>query len=264
MGLKGRRRSANTSAVPSQRGPAAPATRAATGHHPAAHVHRCRCQPERIRRQLHHMARINSAIPVAGTLPGRSASRGSEPSPAAGACWPGFRPPQGACNVAFEIFTCHTCGRNLASCTHRRTGPLTNLEYGFLMNQASKIASSSTLFATPLDLYRSISRVWSGDTSSPSDAWSQSNPARNHCSITSLVVQDHFGGEILSTRTSGGTHFYNQIDGKKWDLTVSQFAEPVPYDDTLSSRDAALADTSQQKYELLTARLKQSIQIPHA
>lgn len=127
------------------------------------------------------------------------------------------------------------------------------------MNQEIEIDSASKLFATPLDLYRTISRVWAGDTSSPSDAWSRSNPAQNHCSITSLVVQDHFGGAILTTKTSGGTHFYNLIDGKKWDLTVSQFAEPIPYDDTPSSRDAALADTSEQKYELLTTRLKQSI-----
>ncbi|WP_317202528.1 hypothetical protein [Janthinobacterium sp.] len=126
------------------------------------------------------------------------------------------------------------------------------------MNQEIKMTVASNTFATPLDLYRSISRVWSGDTSSPTDAWSEANPAQNHCSITSLVVQDYFGGEILTTKTSGGTHFYNLIDGRKWDLTARQFAEPVPYDDTPSSRDAALADTSEQKYELLTTRLKQS------
>lgn len=126
------------------------------------------------------------------------------------------------------------------------------------MNQENKTTAASSTFATPLDLYRSLSRVWSGDTSSPSDAWSESNPEQNHCSITSLVVQDHFGGEILSTQTSGGTHFYNLIDGRKWDLTARQFAEPVPYDDTPSSRAAALADTSPQKYALLTTRLQQS------
>lgn len=114
-------------------------------------------------------------------------------------------------------------------------------------------------FTTPLDLYRAISRVWSADTSSPTGAWSPSNPAQNHCSITSLIVQDHFGGEILSTKTSGGTHFYNLVDGAKWDLTVSQFAEPVPYDDTVASREAALADTSGEKYALIKTRLEQAI-----
>jgi hypothetical protein len=57
----------------------------------------------------------------------------------------------------------------------------------------------SKTYATPLDLYRAISRIWSEDTASPANAWSPSNPAQNHCSITSLVVQDYFGGEILTT-----------------------------------------------------------------
>ncbi|HSV50503.1 MAG TPA: hypothetical protein VLJ57_00195 [Burkholderiaceae bacterium] len=122
-----------------------------------------------------------------------------------------------------------------------------------------KTPTSLKTFAAPLDLYRAISRIWSADTSSPTGAWSPSNPAQNHCSITSLVVQDHFGGEILSTKTSGGTHFYNLVDGAKWDLTASQFAEPVPYDDTPSSRAAALADTSAEKYALIKARLAQAV-----
>ncbi len=109
--------------------------------------------------------------------------------------------------------------------------------------------------STPVDLYRLIAQVWAADTASPSNGWSASNPAQNHCSVTSLVVQDYFGGEILSTKTIGGTHFYNAIDGRKWDLTVSQFAQPIPYDDTRSSRELALADTSEQKYQLLISRL---------
>jgi hypothetical protein len=125
------------------------------------------------------------------------------------------------------------------------------------MNPQDQVLDVSKNFATPVDLYRAISRVWSGDTSSPTNAWSPSNPAQNHCSITSLIVNDYFGGEILTTRTTGGTHFYNLIDGQRWDLTVSQFAEPVPFDDTHSSREAALADTSPQKYELLKARLRE-------
>ncbi|NML32578.1 YunG family protein [Paraburkholderia antibiotica] len=116
----------------------------------------------------------------------------------------------------------------------------------------------STIFATPLDLYRALSHVWSGDTASPTGAWSSSNRAQNHCSITSLIVQDYFDGEILTTRTSGGTHFYNLIDGRRWDLTISQFAEPIPFDDTPSTRDAALADTSPEKYALLQSRLREA------
>ncbi|WP_431733190.1 YunG family protein [Hylemonella gracilis] len=71
------------------------------------------------------------------------------------------------------------------------------------------MSSVPTLFATPLELYRVIARVWSADTSSPTGAWSPSNRAQNHCSFTSLVVQDFFGSDILSTKTAGGIHFYN-------------------------------------------------------
>jgi hypothetical protein len=74
-----------------------------------------------------------------------------------------------------------------------------------------------------------------------------------------LVVQDCFGGDILTTKTSGGTHFYNLIDGVKWDLTARQFLEPIPYDDTPSSREAALADTSAEKYRLIKERLGRAV-----
>lgn len=118
------------------------------------------------------------------------------------------------------------------------------------------MSPSPKTFATPLDLYRTLARIWSADTASPSAGWTAENPARNHCSVTSLIVNDYFGGDILKTHTVGGMHFYNLIDGKKWDLTVSQFAEPIPYDDTPSTRDAALADSAPQKYALLLSRLK--------
>ncbi len=72
-----------------------------------------------------------------------------------------------------------------------------------------QMTDKSKRFATPVDLYRAISKVWATDTSSPTDVWSPSNPAQNHCSVTSLVVQTYFGGQILTTLTSVGKHFYN-------------------------------------------------------
>lgn len=127
------------------------------------------------------------------------------------------------------------------------------------MNLNNQDNGARSPFATPVDLYRVLLRVWSGETASPTNAWAQSNPAQNHCSVTSLIVQDYFGGEILTTKTVGGTHFYNAIEGKRWDLTVSQFSEPVPFDDTPSTREAALADTSKEKYDLLSSRLKNHV-----
>src|SRR3954453_12861464 len=58
-----------------------------------------------------------------------------------------------------------------------------------------------------------------------------SHPARGQCSVTALVVRDMFGGDILTTDIDGVWHFYSCINGRRWDLTISQFDKPIGYDD---------------------------------
>ena len=91
---------------------------------------------------------------------------------------------------------------------------------------------------TPEIFAEALKAAWSAK-SSPS--WTIGNPAKGQCSVTSLVAQDIFGGEILTTQTKGGTHFYNVIDGKRHDFTISQFDYTIAFDDTPSSRAAACA-----------------------
>lgn len=104
----------------------------------------------------------------------------------------------------------------------------------------------------PVDLYRVLLGAWSIKTS---DKWRPDNPACGQCSVTALVVQDLLGGEILKTNVAGAWHFYNRIEGRRWDLTVSQFATPIGYEDVPSSRDEALADTTTQAYTILREQL---------
>jgi hypothetical protein len=40
-------------------------------------------------------------------------------------------------------------------------------------------------------------------------------------SIISLVIHDIFGGEILKTRNKKGWHFYNRVDGLRFDFSSS-------------------------------------------
>ncbi len=108
--------------------------------------------------------------------------------------------------------------------------------------------------SAPVELYRRLTRAWSSETGGK---WRPDNPACGQCSVTALVVQDVLGGEILKTDVAGAWHFYNRIDGRRWDLTVSQFSTPIGYDDLPSSRHEALADTSKQKYATLMQRLAQ-------
>jgi hypothetical protein len=69
--------------------------------------------------------------------------------------------------------------------------------------------------------------------------WSRDNPALGQCNVTSLLIEELFGGRILKTRYREGFHFYNEIDGRRYDFTASQFTSRVDYDDIPSSRQEA-------------------------
>jgi hypothetical protein len=62
---------------------------------------------------------------------------------------------------------------------------------------------------------------------------------RRQCNVTALLVHELFGGELLKTRLPDGDHFYNRIDGVRFDFTESQFAHPITYVDLPTTRDDA-------------------------
>jgi hypothetical protein len=103
-----------------------------------------------------------------------------------------------------------------------------------------------------VDFYQQLRQSWSIETSS---CWQPDNPACGQCSVTALVVHDKLGGEILKTDVNGAWHFYNRIDGRRVDFTMSQFDSPISYDDVPSNRDEALGDCLKQQYELLKIRV---------
>ncbi|OCK53759.1 hypothetical protein [Bradyrhizobium sp. LMTR 3] len=99
-----------------------------------------------------------------------------------------------------------------------------------------------------IGLYHKLRDAWSAETSSQ---WRSDNPAAGQCSVTALVIQDELGGGILKTDVNGAWHFYNQVDGRRVDFTMSQFDSPIGYDDLPSNRQEAFSDTSARQYELL-------------
>lgn len=90
-----------------------------------------------------------------------------------------------------------------------------------------------------------LRHAWSIDSSS---RWTPANPAAGQCSVTALVLQDKYGGELLYTETHVGPHFYNRIDGVRYDFTAEQFDDVLSYDDTPCSRDFAFTDCSYEQY----------------
>ena len=97
-------------------------------------------------------------------------------------------------------------------------------------------------------------KCWSIHSSSK---WTLANPARGQCGVTSLVVYDFFGGDILKTRTPEGWHYYNRIGNKSVDFTQSQFALNPIYLDILSNREEAFSDTNMEQYSYLKNRIIQ-------
>lgn len=91
---------------------------------------------------------------------------------------------------------------------------------------------------------------------SSSTLWSEDNPARGQCGVTALVVNDLLGGEIVKTRFEQLWHFYNVIDGKVIDFTESQFDAPIAYDNRISNRDEAFADTNARQYDYLKSAVQ--------
>lgn len=105
-------------------------------------------------------------------------------------------------------------------------------------------------------LYYALKKSWSNETSK---LWSRDNPAKGQGSVTALVVQDIFGGELAKTAVSGAEHFYNIVEGTRWDFTFAQFDIPVGYQDRLASRTEAMATITPLQYAYLSACIRKAL-----
>lgn len=78
-------------------------------------------------------------------------------------------------------------------------------------------------------IYAAIRECWTRDTSADPDEWSEQNPARGQCDVTSLVLLEYLGGGLQLAKVSvGGVdtehHYWNQLSPDvKVDLTEDQF-----------------------------------------
>ncbi|UQZ32725.1 hypothetical protein C2I18_03625 [Paenibacillus sp. PK3_47] len=104
------------------------------------------------------------------------------------------------------------------------------------------------------EVMEALFKSWSLETSSK---WSENNPAKGQCGVTALLVNDLLGGEICKTKLPDGWHFYNIINGQRYDFTASQFKGDIVYMDVPSDRAEAYEDTNENQY----SHLKQSMLI---
>jgi hypothetical protein len=124
-------------------------------------------------------------------------------------------------------------------------------------------------------IHRALERSWSAKTSvcyNPKIA----PLSYGQCAPTAVVIAETFGGDILKTQVTkkDGTsvrHFYNRIEGQRYDFTRSQFDDlpdywggPIVYDDTLSSASEAMTEMFPGQLEEMKSAFKKALHVQNA
>lgn len=87
--------------------------------------------------------------------------------------------------------------------------------------------------------------------------WNEHNKYWGMCAITSLIVNDYFGGEICKIYVNEISHYFNLINNEIIDLTVKQFNNKIDYINyKIIKRENILTEDTKQRYDLLKKRLE--------
>ncbi len=92
------------------------------------------------------------------------------------------------------------------------------------------------------------------------DDWNENNKCFGMCAITSLIINDYFGGDICKIYVDGISHYFNLIEEKIIDLTEIQFNHDIDYNDyQIIDREKILTDDTKNRYNILKSRLVNSL-----
>lgn len=124
------------------------------------------------------------------------------------------------------------------------------------------------------ELTAALHKAWSAETSVWDNDWPPGNPARGQCDVSSLVVQDYYGGDLIRFAVRGKgiheNHYCNLLDdGTLLDTTRSQYIAPMTLKEYpvvlgkyASVREKRLADEeTRTRYELLKRRVSEVLGI---
>jgi hypothetical protein len=108
---------------------------------------------------------------------------------------------------------------------------------------------------TALTLRAMMEKVWDEKTSA--GGYTPELPSTGQCAITSMIVQDMLGGDLLRVMNVGISHYFNRLeDGTEIDLTRDQF--PVWDPEPAVVRERAYLDGSEwtlTRYKILCDKL---------
>jgi len=108
-------------------------------------------------------------------------------------------------------------------------------------------------------LSRALKAAWSRETAWDPEIWTSDNPASGQCAVTSLVLQDYFGGALIRGAVDRVPHYWNELpSGEEIDLTFDQFPKGVEHLRLgMASRVWVLSySDTQERYAALGAAVK--------
>ena len=113
-------------------------------------------------------------------------------------------------------------------------------------------------------LYDLLSEIWDVHVCTPRlrKDWSKDNKTCGCCTVTCLLVQDIFGGEIYGVYVDGNVHCFSKINDVIFDLTSEQFGD-MKLNYTLEypqSREEHLANPEKkERYLYLLSKLEEKL-----
>lgn len=88
------------------------------------------------------------------------------------------------------------------------------------------------------------------------DGWNENNKCFGMCAITSLIINDYFGGDICKIYVEEISHYFNLIENKVIDLTSGQFNHEINYKGyQIIDRKKILTDDTKNRYNILKIKL---------
>lgn len=74
------------------------------------------------------------------------------------------------------------------------------------------------------ELREKLEKCWCRETIWHKKDWNPDKPSKGQCYVTSILIQDIFGGRIFHGQVDGENHYWNEFpDGTEIDLTSDQF-----------------------------------------
>ena len=142
---------------------------------------------------------------------------------------------------------------------------MNNMKYKFYGSDTKSVHPINPKYKKIKDqrhLYDLLSEIWCEYTCTPRlrKEWSPENKTCGACTITCLLVQDIFGGEIYGVYVDGNVHCFSKVDDVIFDLTSEQFKD-IKLNYTLEypqSRELHLSNPDKkERYLYLVSKLEE-------